>query len=30
MVTGDMTDEEAGDLLEMIVLAVNGRMGEAE
>ena len=30
MVTSDVTDEEAGDRLEMIMLSVNGRMGEAE
>ena len=30
MVTGDVTDEEAGDRLKMIVLSVNGRTGEAE
>ena len=29
LATGDVTDEEAGDRLEMIVLSVNGRMGEA-
>ena len=30
LATGDVTDEEARGLLEMIVLSVNGRMGEAE
>ena len=30
MATDDVTVEEAGDQLEMIVLSVNGRLGEAE